>query len=53
MVVMAFAAHLHSGNIPGRPHGESSATVVIVLANKEMFFETEHIGKLPEYKQKL
>lgn len=27
------------------------ATVIIVLANKEMFFETEHIGKLPEYKQ--
>ena len=31
----------------------TAATVVIVLANKEMFFETEHIGKLPEYKQKL
>ena len=29
------------------------ATIVIVLANKEMFFETDHIGKLPEYKQKL
>lgn len=31
----------------------TAATVVIVLANREMFFETEHIGKLPEYKQKL
>lgn len=31
----------------------TAATVVIVLANKEMFFETEHVGKLPEYKQKL
>ena len=29
------------------------ATIVIVLANKEMFFETDHIGKLPEYQQKL
>ena len=29
------------------------ATAFIVLANKEMFFETDHIGKLPEYKQKL
>lgn len=29
------------------------ATIVIVLANKEMFFETGHIGKLPEYQQKL
>ena len=29
------------------------ATIVIVLANKEMFFETDHVGKLPEYKQKL
>ena len=29
------------------------ATVIIVLANKEMFFETDHIGKLPEYKQKI
>ena len=29
------------------------ATAIIVLANKEMFFETDHIGKLPEYKQKL
>ena len=29
------------------------ATIIIVLANKEMFFETDHIGKLPEYKQKL
>jgi len=29
------------------------ATVIIVLSNKEMFFETDHIGKLPEYKQKL
>lgn len=29
------------------------ATVIIVLTNKEMFFETDHIGKLPEYKQKL
>ena len=29
------------------------ATVIIVLANKEMFFETDHIGKLPEYKQEL
>jgi membrane protease YdiL (CAAX protease family) len=29
------------------------ATVIIVLANKEMFFETDHVGKLPEYKQKL
>ena len=28
------------------------ATIVIVLANKEMFFETDHIGKLPEYQQK-
>ena len=24
------------------------AAAVIVLANKEMFFETQHIGKLPE-----
>lgn len=31
----------------------TAATVVIVLANKEMFFETDHVGKLPEYKQKL
>ena len=31
----------------------TAATVVIVCANKEMFFETEHVGKLPEYKQKL
>ena len=29
------------------------ATGIIVLANKEMFFETDHIGKLPEYQQKL
>lgn len=29
------------------------ATVIIVLANKEIFFETDHIGKLPEYKQKI
>ena len=29
------------------------ATAIIVLANKEMFFETDHVGKLPEYKQKL
>ena len=29
------------------------ATAFIVLANKEMFFETDHIGKLPEYKQRL
>ena len=29
------------------------ATAIIVLANKEMFFETDHIGKLPEYQQKL
>lgn len=29
------------------------ATIVIVLANKEMFFETDHIGKLPDYQQKL
>ena len=29
------------------------ATIFIVLANKEMFFETDHIGKLPEYQQKL
>ena len=29
------------------------ATIVIVLANKEMFFETDHVGKLPEYKQRL
>lgn len=28
----------------------TAATVMIVLANKEMFFETEHVGKLPEYK---
>ena len=27
------------------------ATAIIVLANKEMFFETDHIGKLPEYQQ--
>ena len=27
------------------------ATIVIVLANKEMFFETDHVGKLPEYKR--
>ena len=26
------------------------AAAVIVLANKELFFETEHVGKLPEYK---
>ncbi len=31
----------------------TAATVIIVLANKEMFFETEHVGKLPEYKQKI
>lgn len=31
----------------------TAATVIIVLANREMFFETEHVGKLPEYKQKL
>lgn len=31
----------------------TAATVIIVLANKEMFFETEHVGKLPEYKQVL
>lgn len=30
-----------------------AATVIIVMANKEMFFETEHIGRLPEYKQKI
>ena len=30
----------------------TAATIVIVLANREMFFETEHVGKLPEYKQK-
>ena len=30
-----------------------AATVIIVMANKEMFFETDHIGRLPEYKQKL
>ena len=29
------------------------ATAIIVLANKEMFFETDHVGKLPEYQQKL
>ena len=29
------------------------ATIFIVLANKEMFFETDHVGKLPEYKQRL
>ena len=29
------------------------ATIIIVLANKEMFFETDHVGKLPEYTQKL
>ena len=29
------------------------ATIVIVLANKEMFFETDHVGKLPKYKQRL
>ena len=27
------------------------ATAIIVLANKEMFFETDHVGKLPEYKR--
>ena len=27
-----------------------AASVIIVMANKEMFFETDHIGKLPEYK---
>ena len=31
----------------------TAATVIIVLANREMFFETEHVGKLPEYKQKI
>ena len=29
-----------------------AATVIIVMANKEMFFETDHIGRLPEYQQK-
>ena len=29
------------------------ATASIVLANKEMFFETDHVRKLPEYQQKL
>ncbi|MBO4394651.1 MAG: CPBP family intramembrane metalloprotease [Spirochaetales bacterium] len=27
------------------------AAAIIVLANKELFFETNHVGKLPEYKQ--
>ena len=27
------------------------AAAVIVLANKELFFETDHVGKLPTYKQ--
>lgn len=27
------------------------AAAIIVLANKKLFFETEHIGKLPEYRQ--
>lgn len=31
----------------------TAATVIIVLANKEMFFETDHVGKLPEYKRAL
>lgn len=31
----------------------TAATVIIVMANKEMFFETDHIGRLPEYQQKL
>ena len=26
------------------------AAAIIVLANKELFFETKHVGKLPEYK---
>ena len=30
-----------------------AATVIIVMANKEMFFETDHVGRLPEYQQKL
>lgn len=27
------------------------AAAIIVPANKKMFFETERVGKLPEYKQ--
>ena len=31
----------------------TAAAAVIVLANREMFFETDHVGKLPAYKQVL
>ena len=31
----------------------TAAAAVIVLANREMFFETYHVGKLPKYKQML
>ena len=31
--------------------GIGGALFTIVLANKKLFFETEHVGKLPEYRQ--